>query len=91
MSDPTYIHILLDADSNWLSVRLSPRPYINMLYEAEDAAYVYIYRASDIILSEDNLKWSKLDGYLDPLDDPEYKKYLYHKEQLIERYGSIED
>ncbi|AWN04481.1 hypothetical protein PBI_GRAYSON_149 [Rhodococcus phage Grayson] len=62
-----------------------------MQYESEDIAYVYTYRVSDIILSEDNLKWSKLDGYLDPLDDPDYKQYEYYKEQLVKRYGSIEN
>lgn len=91
MSDERYIQILLDADSKWLGVRLVNDPYINMQYESEDVAYAYIYRVKDIVLSEDNLKWSKLDGYLDPQDDPLYKQYEYYKEQVTKRYGSIEN
>lgn len=91
MSDERYIQILLDADSKWLGVRLVNDPYINMNYESEDVAYVYTYRVSDFLLSEDDLKWSKLDGYLDPQNDPDYREYEYYKSRLTKRYGSIEN
>ena len=93
MSDETYkyIHVGLDSDSNLLYIQPTRMSTINQKYISENIAYVYVLRIEDFVLSEDNLLWSKLDGYPDQQDDPDYKQYEFYKEQLIERYGSIEN
>lgn len=84
-----YIRMALNADRNLLAISATNMSTINLNQIGENIEYVYVSRVKDLVLSDDDLLWSKLDGYLDPQDDPEFKQYEYFKERLIERYGSI--